>query len=132
MGGYYVLALHVLGMPELATSEFARLRAEGLYIPAHRDGWYQTAYDFFLARITAEELLAKAAGPPTSHMSLSEGHFYVGVQLLSRGRKKEATLHFEKSVAAGVWYFIEHQLSRAFLARRAKDPTWPPWIESTE
>jgi tetratricopeptide (TPR) repeat protein len=73
----------------------------------------------------AEKLLAEV-GP--SLLGQCEAHFEIGMQLLSGGDRAGARSHFEKSVNTGVFRFLEHEWSRAFLARMDDDAKWPRWI----
>jgi tetratricopeptide (TPR) repeat protein len=107
-------------------AEVYRQKAEALMnYPGDRSGWWQKVAEHLAGKRSAEELL-KAAG--TSQWLLCEGHFFVGLNLLSGGDRVGARKHFEQCVATRVLGFLEYEWSRAFL-EQMKDDAWPPWIK---
>jgi tetratricopeptide (TPR) repeat protein len=79
--------------------------------------------------IPEEELLKAEAG---SRWNQCEAHFYVAFDRLAQGDRAGARKHFEKTLAPGVSGFLEYELSRLFLKRMDRDPTWPRWIPLQE
>ena len=51
---------------------------------------------------------------------------------LADGDREAARAHFQKSVATDVFLYVEHDWSRAFLARMEADPAWPSWIKNAK
>jgi lipoprotein NlpI len=71
--------------------------------------------------------MLNAAG--SSQWRLCEAHFYIGLTLLAEGDRAAARRHFEQAVDTRVFWFLEYEWSRAFLARMKQDAAWPPWIK---
>jgi len=59
---------------------------------------------------------------------LIKWHFLIGLIRLGDGDRDSARRHLKASVEAHDPYTRNYKVSRAFLARMEKDPTWPPWI----
>ena len=78
--------------------------------------------------IPAERLAASAK----SRYMKCECHFFIAMNYLSEGDRANARIHFEKSVATRILWFLEYEWSRSFLAQMDRDPNWPPWIPAKE
>ncbi len=77
-------------------------------------------------RLAPEELLATAA----AGFEQAEAHFFIGLNLLSEGKREQAREHFEKAAGRRPIYTFDQIWSQAFLTRMQRDPRWPPWIAS--
>jgi serine/threonine protein kinase len=55
-------------------------------------------------------------------------HYYVAMMKLAEGDRDGAREHFAKVVETRAFIWGPYDLSWVFLARLAKDPTWPKWI----
>ena len=119
----------MLGKKAEATEGFRRVRAQltsqrSLTLSARGD-WYLKLFDFGGYRLSEDEL-TRAMG--NSLWNRCEGHFLAGLRRLGEGDRASARVHFEKSVATRVYFYVDYAWSRAFLARMNKDPNWPPWL----
>jgi serine/threonine protein kinase len=83
-------------------------------------------YQYRSGGLSADEYLASAG---LSLCGQCEVHFCIGLQLLAGGDRRGAREHFEKSVATGVFNFLEYDWSRAFLVRMESDENWPTWLQ---
>jgi hypothetical protein len=55
-------------------------------------------------------------------------HYYVAMTKLAEGDRKGAQEHFDKVIKTRAFLWGPYDMSWVFLARLAKDPTWPRWI----
>jgi tetratricopeptide (TPR) repeat protein len=85
--------------------------------------------DYCGGGLSEEEFLKAEAG---SRLNQCEVHFYVALDRLAQGDRTGAREHFQKTLATGVFWFIEYEWSRLFLKRMDQDPTWPSWIPLRE
>jgi tetratricopeptide (TPR) repeat protein len=127
---YRPFALLLLGKSDRAREVFKEI--DSSTIGSFRDGWYRRLLAYGQGEMTAEELIATCDHPRPSHFNRCEGHFFVGMMLLSEGRHLEADEHFEKSVETGVFIYRDHELARAILEKRKADPQWPAWIPARQ
>ncbi len=67
-------------------------------------------------RLTPEELLATAA----AGFEQAEAHFFIGLNLLSEGKREQAREHFEKAAGRRSIYTFDQIWSQAFLTRAAE------------
>jgi Protein kinase domain len=63
-----------------------------------------------------------------SNVNKCEGHYFIGMKLLSERDRHGAAEHFRKAVDTPFEYSHEYYFSQAFLSRLEKNPDWPPWI----
>ncbi len=92
-------------------------------IPGWRHDWYHVLLDFHAGRIDDRELLRTAG---ESRFNQCEANFYIGLEKLGEGDRKEAGTYFQSAVNTNVFYYYEYIWGRAFLAR-IDDPNWLPW-----
>lgn len=114
--------LFLLGRREEAVGHYRHLLDTTEGVP-----WYNSAYEFWAERRTAEKLLEEAG---QSRWMQCEAHYYIGIKRLSEGDRAAAREHFQKSVDARVLWYLEYEWSRALLGQM-QDPAWPPWISNT-
>jgi hypothetical protein len=81
--------------------------------------------EFWAGRRSAPQILAGAGG---SRSAQCGAHYAIGLAHLARGEREDAMSAFRASIATGAHFAHGYQWSRAFAARLARDPQWPPWI----
>jgi len=124
-GMYYQTMLRLMGRKEDAVIACRQLRQKTATSSAWRAAWYHRLLDYNCDFLSENELL-RAAGD--SKWNQCEAHYSIALTRLSVGDRVGACEHFRKAIAARVFDFVEHEWSRAFLARMNQDPNWPPWI----
>jgi hypothetical protein len=75
--------------------------------------------------LTADKLLQSAG---SSRWDQCLAHYSIAMTKLAEGERDGAKEHFGKAVKTRAWGWGEYDLSRVFLSRLEKDPTWPRWI----
>jgi tetratricopeptide (TPR) repeat protein len=119
----------LLGRQAEAVAAAQQSRERVAQMPPWMFEWYRHLLDYQCDMISAEELLAAAAG---SRLHQCEAHFHIGLGLLAEGDRTGAREHFSAAVQTHVFVYYEYVWSRNFLARLEQDPTWPPWISVKE
>jgi len=51
--------------------------------------------------------------------------FFIGLDKFAAGDRASARDYFQKSVATGIFHFLEHRWSRSLLAVMQRHPDWP-------
>jgi hypothetical protein len=96
-------------------------------IPARQASGFGVLLDFVKEPSReAEKKILQGVGQSRSGRTF--WHFEIGLIRLGEGDRARALRHFKASVEACDPYTRNHKVSRAFLKRMEKDPTWPPWI----
>lgn len=123
--------LQLLGKPTEARRLYERIR-NSKQTPAYRDGWLQRLVRYGCDEIDESALLAAMDQPAVSYFKRSEGHFFIGMKLLSQGDRQRAEEHFRQCMQARIFTAREYHISRMILAKLKSDSGWPSWIsEST-
>jgi hypothetical protein len=116
---YPPFILHLLGRQQEATDYWRSVRAQSKTV--------RPAEIAYLSGLTSAEHLA---GLQDTRDYQCECQFFIAMKCLSEGDRRLARLHFEKSVATRVLWFLEYEWSRSFLAQMDRDPEWPRWIRA--
>lgn len=124
---YAPAMLRALGDSAGAKKAFRALRGHKSRWP-WRSGWYEKLLDFHCGDLTAQQLLESAG---TSQFDQCEGNFHIGMGYLGDGNRDQARKHFQASVDTGIFWYVEYEWSRTFLARMQQDPNWPRWIPNS-
>ena len=116
----------LLGQPEAAISESARLRSNGRRSPL-RGAFYDRLLAFNAGQLSEAELCKSVIG---SRWDQCEAYFFIALRHLSRGDREQARYHFERCVATRCAGFLSWDWSHALLRRLTADPDWPKWIRN--
>jgi tetratricopeptide (TPR) repeat protein len=119
------MLLRFLGEPDQARAACLEARRRVESRTQWMREWHVSMFDYFDGTISEEAILLKA-GP--SKLRQCNAHFVIGLTRLAGGDRDGAREHFSAGVATRYIEHMDHDWSRAFLARMEKDPTWPPWI----
>jgi len=90
-----------------------------------RSEWVIRLLEFGSGQISVDRLMA-AAG--STRLNRCEANFFIGMSRLADGDRNGARVHFQNAVNTHVIWYVDHNLSRAFLSRLDADAKWPPWI----
>jgi hypothetical protein len=123
---YNQLVLRFLGRKSEAVAASLTFRQHPERLPPIGKESYQRLVDYSCELITEEELLGASAH---SNHDLCRAHFFIAMTKLAEGNRHSAAEHLRKCVATRDFIFVAWFLSRIFLARMEKDPTWPPWLK---
>ena len=126
---YPPIVLCFLGKTKEAAAFYLPISKAGVDLVGDKARWIQKLVDYQAGVCSAKDLLIVAGD---SQWRLCEGHFFIGINLLGRGKRREAREHFIKSIDTRVVWFLEHEWSRSLLARMDADATWPKWIQGQE
>jgi len=91
--------------------------------------WYGKIQDYQCDAISGEELLSFAGAERGGQC---EAHFHIALTRLAEGDRAGAADHLRACLETHVFDYFEYAWSRNFLARLEQDPTWPPWIPTTQ
>ena len=92
----------------------AKALAAGLQARRQADPWPETVAQYFLGKITGDDLI-KAARNTSGH--LCEAYFYLGQAALVQNEPVEAARLFTAARSTGMTRFVEYAVSRAELSR---------------
>ncbi len=125
------VGLQILGKTEEAQRLYEQIR-DSIALPLHRQAWLRKLIDYGCGSISTQELIASMDEQGISHFNRSQGHYFIGIKLLSEGKRREATQHFEECLQAHVFPSREHQLARFVLKQLKLDSNWPTWLPASD
>jgi serine/threonine protein kinase len=62
----------------------------------------------------------------------SNVHYFMGIERVAYGDRDGARRHFKECVETPSFGSVSRSWARAYLARMARDPNWPDWIEKQQ
>lgn len=88
------------------------------------------AYAKYLSGEWSDESLIRWRDDSMSY--LSEAHFFIAMKHLADGDRDGASYHFRAALETDYYDLYAIWWSRFFIEKLEQDPTWPPWIPTSE